>query len=99
MIGRYIIYRGVLRYCHYLMPTIGVLSTNIMLSEDIRRLWNSYVPSHTRKNRFKDIYELLYECRFSRGLIEYKCEFVSSEQDICQSLTFDIYLFAQMYWN
>lgn len=87
-----------LRYCHYFNANhIGVLSTNVVLSEDPSTIMeHSYVPeSVSGRNRFRDIFRnILYELNFPGGLIEYKCEFISSEQDLCQSLTFDILPFC-----
>ena len=94
----YYLSKEFLRYCHYFNANhIGVLSTNIVLSEDPSTIKeHSYVPEPMLgRNRFRDIFRnILYELNFPGGLIEYKCEFVSSEQDLCQSLTFDILPFC-----
>lgn len=94
----YYLSKEFLRYCHYFNANrIGALSTNVVLSEDPSMIMeHSYVPDFiSGRNRFRDIFRnILYELNFPRGLIEYKCEFISSEQDLCQSLIFDILPFC-----
>ena len=83
-----------LRYCHYFNANrIGALSVNTVLSEDSSIIAeHSYVPQFVQaENRFRNIFRvILRELSYPQGLIEHNCEFIANEQDLCQSLAFDI---------
>jgi hypothetical protein len=83
-----------LRYCHYLNANrIGVLSVNKELTEDPSTIAeHSYVPQSAQgENRFQNIFrEILRELSYPQSLFEHNCESITSEQDLCQALAFDI---------
>lgn len=83
-----------MRYCHYFNANrIGALSVHTELSEDPSTISeHSYVPQSAKgENRFRNIFrEILRELSYPQSLIEHYCESVAVEQDLCQSLAFDI---------
>jgi hypothetical protein len=83
-----------LQYCHYFNANrIGILSVKSELSEDPSTVVeHSYRPQFIQgENRFRNIFrELLRELNYPQSIIEYKCESIANEQDLCQSLAFDI---------
>ncbi|SDZ53071.1 hypothetical protein SAMN05421736_1164 [Evansella caseinilytica] len=83
-----------LRYCHYFNANrIGMLSIESKLSEDPSTIVeHSYKPKFTQgENRFRNIFrEILRELSYPQSIIEHKCESIANEQDLCQSLAFDI---------
>ncbi len=83
-----------LRYCHYFNANrIGALSVNTTLTEDPSTFEeHSYMSkSVQRENRFRNIFrEILKELNYPQSLIEQNCESIANEEDICQSLAFNI---------
>jgi hypothetical protein len=86
--------KEVLRYCYYINANrIGSLSINTELSEDPSTIAEqSYVSQSVQgENRFRNILkEILRELGYPQSLIEHNCEYIANEQDLCQSLAFDI---------
>ncbi|CAM3710544.1 hypothetical protein [Marinicrinis lubricantis] len=83
-----------LRYCYYFNANrIGMLSIESELTEDPSTIVeHSYRPQSTQgENRFRNIFrEILRELSYPQSIIEHKCESIANEQDLCQSLAFDI---------
>lgn len=83
-----------LRYCYYFNANrIGAISINKELYEDPSTIEeHSYVSQYVQEeNRFRNILrEILRELSYPQSLIEYNCEFVANEEDLCQSLAFNI---------
>lgn len=83
-----------LRYCHYFNANrIGALSVNTELTEDPSTIAEySYIPQSIHGgSRSRNIFrEILRELSYPKSLIEHNCESIANEQDLSQSLAFDI---------
>lgn len=83
-----------LRYCHYLnFNRIEALVANAELTEDPSTVEevearSQIVSPDTRYSKL--LREMLCEFAFRRSLVEHKCINVSTEQDLCRALAFDI---------
>lgn len=87
-----------LRYCHYFNANrvVGLSSYN-ELSEDPSTIpENSYEQQNAKgENRLRNLYrKILHELSFLQSVIEYKSESILNDEDICQSLVFDILPFC-----
>ena len=83
-----------LRYCHYLnFNRVEALVSNAELTEDpstVEEVENrtQIVSLDTRYSKL--LREMLCEFAFRRILVEHKCIHVSTEQDLCRTLAFDV---------
>ncbi len=83
-----------LRYCHYLnLNQLIARIPTLELSEDSSTLdEGEYSPERTdANNRYADIMrKILNEINYCKSIIEEKCAEISSEQELCGSLAFDV---------
>lgn len=87
-----------IRYCHYFNANrvVGLYSYN-ELSEDPSTITeNNYEQKNAKgENRLRNLYrKILHELGFLQSVIEYKSETIMNDEDICQSLIFDILPFC-----
>lgn len=83
-----------LKYCHYLnLNRIGALLANAELTEDPSTVEEIEAVSQRANpdSRYSLLLrEMLGEFGFRQSLVEYKCVFISNEQDLCRALAFDV---------
>jgi len=83
-----------LKYCHYLnLNRIKALSSGNELTEDPSTLEEVEAGIHSVNydSRYSLLLrEILSEFGICRSLIEYRCNYISNEQDLCRILAFDV---------
>ncbi len=90
----YYISEEFLKYCHYLnLNRIQALSVNAELTEDPSRIDEIEVvtPKVHSGSRYSPLLrDILGQFGVRKSLAEYKCAYISDEQDLCRVLAFDV---------
>ncbi len=83
-----------LRYCHYLnLNRIHAMLVDVELTEDpsIIDEIETVTPEVYSDSRYSPLLrEILGEFGVRQSLVEYKCAYISNEQDLCRTLAFDV---------
>ena len=90
----YFISSEFLKYCYYLnLNRIGALSNSIEVFEDpsIIEEIEAVIYRECITSRYSQLLkEILSEFNICESLIEYRCNYIANEEDLCRILAFDV---------